>query len=254
LNEYRYLSPEKVYLKLNLAGIGSRFAACFIDGIFSGLIVAFIAIVFTFFGTVMAKHFVTQWLVAILIVVAFIVGNAYFIVFETIWNGQTPGKRFIKLRVVQVNGASVTFMMVLIRNLLRVIDGLPISYGIGILSVCFSGKNQRIGDLAAGTVVIRECTEEAPLPLNYEMVATSKVVVNSINVRRIEEADFAVLKKYLMRRENLKPEERINMELKLVEFFCRKLDINPAEIEDVPEFLKQIASIGSQGAGDKRSL
>lgn len=250
MNEYNLLSSEQVYLKLKLAGVGSRFAACFIDGIFQSLIcmpIVFLIIgiyEFQYTKVVLSMPGLWKWwLIAILILISFTILYGYFIFFETIWNGQTPGKRFIKLRVVRDNGASVTFIQVLIRNILRMLDALPSGYAIGIIAVLISKKNQRLGDMAAGTVVIREDSGDAPTPANYEIRETSWSGIARLHMHEISEADFAVLKKYLQCRKTIKRDDLLVMERKLVAFFSRKLALKPEETGNPEEFLTQVAAM-----------
>lgn len=251
MKEYSLLSPEKLYLNLDLAGVGSRFAACFIDGIFQGLLmVVFVFGIFllniTGIITLGIEDYSAWWLalmIAILLLILFAIFNGYFIFFETIWNGQTPGKRFIKIRVVQENGSSVTFLKVFIRNIIRIIDSLPSAYAIGIISVMISKKNQRLGDMAAGTIVIRENVEDAPAAINFQYIETTWSGVARLHIHKISESEFAVLKKYLLRRETLKPEETQAMDQKLSLFFIQKLELSPEDTGHPLEFLKQVAAM-----------
>ena len=104
-----------------------------------------------------------KWFSAILIVILFLVVSGYFAFFEWIWSGQTPGKRWLKLRVIREDGRPVTFWESTVRNLLRSVDMMPAPfYSIGLISVFSSGRDQRVGDLIAGTVVVRERAAEAP--------------------------------------------------------------------------------------------
>jgi len=253
VNEYKLFSPEKVYLNINLAGVGSRFAACFIDGIFQGLLMALIIFSLALFAE--SSHIAAPKLdvkttgllgLAVISVIIFVISNGYFIFFETIWNGQTPGKRFIKIRVVQENGSSVTFLMVLIRNLLRIIDSLPFGYAVGIIAWLFSKRNQRLGDMAAGTIVIRESNETVPEVVDFEVVETPWAGVARLHIHEIGEDDFAVLKKYLLRRQNLKVSEAQDLEQNLAHFFSQKLGLCFEEIGTPAEFLKQVAAMYQQ--------
>jgi uncharacterized RDD family membrane protein YckC len=249
VNEHSLLSPEKVYLKLKLAGVGSRFAALFIDSIFQSILAGFIIFVMVFLGgfsfeeVFVRMNFSGGWMIAIILFFTFTIFYGYNIFFETIWSGQTPGKRFIKLRVVQENGSSIAFVQVLIRNILRVIDSLPTGYAIGIISVMISKKNQRLGDMAAGTIVIRENGEDAPAAVNFEVRETAWSGVARLHLQEIGEEDFAVLKKYLLRRETLRQDELLVMDQKLALFFSQKLGLKPEETGNSVEFLKQVAAM-----------
>jgi len=100
--------------------------------------------------------FGTQWLIAIVIFVLFLVQFAYYAFFEAIWNGQTPGKRWTHLRVIQDSGRPITPYDAVLRNLLRFADWLPTLYAVGIVTILISRERKRVGDYAAGTVVVHE--------------------------------------------------------------------------------------------------
>jgi uncharacterized RDD family membrane protein YckC len=146
-------TPEGVELELQLAGLGSRFIAQIVDLIIKGLAIALLWFVLSQAGLVG---------VAIVIPATALVMFAYDVVFETFSNGRTPGKRAARLRVVRAGGEAVDFMSSAIRNALRLVDGLPTSYVPGIISILATKRNQRLGDLAAGTIVIHEEPIGAP--------------------------------------------------------------------------------------------
>ena len=87
---------------------------------------------------------------------AFLLYYGYFAAFEALWGGQTPGKRAVGLRVISVTGQPITTFDALLRNLLRIVDQMPGIYAVGVLSIFFTARNQRLGDLVAGTVVVQE--------------------------------------------------------------------------------------------------
>ena len=104
-----------------------------------------------------------KWVYAVLIIILFLIVSGYFAFFEWVWSGQTPSKRWLKLRVIREDGRPVTFWEAIVRNLLRTFDMMPAPfYSIGLISVFVSGIDQRVGDLIAGTVVVREREAEAP--------------------------------------------------------------------------------------------
>lgn len=248
MNEYSLLSPEKVQLKLNIAGIGSRFAACFIDSIFQSLLLAFLvagALLLHASGLIRWEmhNFRDYLLLAVLLILGFAILYGYFIFFENIWNGQTPGKRFLHLRVVGENGSPVTFLAVLIRNLIRIFDVLPSGYAVGIAAVLLSKKNQRLGDLAAGTLVIRESGEKVPLTMDFQVIDPPWAGAACLRIHEITEADYAVLKKYLLRRDTMKQESVLSIDEKLILFFSQKLGLKPEETGDPLEFLRQVAAM-----------
>lgn len=142
-------TPEGVQLDLALAGLGSRFIATSID-ILIQLAIAILGVL----GISAAFDGGVQ--ILLFSIGGFLILFAYDVAFEVLAGGRTPGKRWTGLRVVRESGAPVTFVTSAIRNVLRIVDFLPAAYGIGMIAVFFSAHNQRLGDLAAGTVVSRE--------------------------------------------------------------------------------------------------
>src|SRR6185436_17591770 len=160
-------TPERVPLHFALASIGNRFIACAID---HGLQILTLLIVIVAFSVVANYSSLgdqltnaPKWVKAVMIVVVFLIISSYFVFFEWLWNGQTPGKRLLKLRVIREDGRPITFWEAAVRNLLRSFDMMPAPfYSIGLISVFISLSDQRVGDMVAGTVVVREREAEAP--------------------------------------------------------------------------------------------
>ena len=88
------------------------------------------------------------------VLASFALYNGYFILFEWLLNGQTPGKRMLHVRVIKQGGYALRFFDTLLRNLLRVVDFLPLFYGVGLTSLLLTRDSQRLGDLVAGTLVV----------------------------------------------------------------------------------------------------
>ena len=95
-------------------------------------------------------------MLALLILAAFVLYYGYFAVFETMWSGQTPGKRAIGIRVIAASGRPLGAVDAILRNLLRIVDQMPGMYAVGLLAIFLTSRNQRLGDLAAGTVVVHD--------------------------------------------------------------------------------------------------
>lgn len=161
-------TPERVPLHFALASIGNRFLACAVDHAIQIIVLFLIYLGVTiiveysiFFGGGLTEA--PKWVIALLIIFIFLIISGYFVFFEWLWNGQTPGKRWLKLRVIREDGRPVTFWEAAVRNLLRIFDMMPTPfYSIGLISVFISEKDQRAGDMVAGTVVVREREAEAP--------------------------------------------------------------------------------------------
>jgi len=149
------ISPENLELRLPLAGPASRALAWLVDC--SILIsVLSVAVGFVSFFSILGADFVG----AMLLLVGFLLVHGYFVYFEVMGNGQTPGKRAFGLRSLRCDGRSLTLRDSLLRNLLRTVDWMPWGYSLGVVVMLAGSQRQRLGDLVAGTVVVRE----APLP------------------------------------------------------------------------------------------
>lgn len=167
-------TPERVPLSFALASIGNRFLAVAIDhaiqffAVFTigYAIYALTGIGRTAYAVAEVPSDVPNWAVAVLIILLSLVFSGYFIFFEWFWSGQTPGKKLMKLRVIRDDGRPVTLWESFARNLLRIFDAIPgfviPIYSVGLITVFVSRRDQRVGDLFAGTVVIRERSDEAP--------------------------------------------------------------------------------------------
>jgi uncharacterized RDD family membrane protein YckC len=149
----RIATPEGVDLELTLAGVGSRFTSALVDLLIQVALVVAFALLFLLGLDSAGGGGLGAALFAIL---SFLLFAGYDILFEVYGSGRTPGKRLNGLRVVREDGSPVTFLTSAVRNVLRLIDILPSFYLVGIASILATRRNQRLGDLAAGTLVVRE--------------------------------------------------------------------------------------------------
>ena len=170
-------TPEALEMELPLAGIGSRLAARLLDSILQiiALFVTFVILDASFEGSSVSDAIVA----AVAITASFLVLWGYDVLFETFGGGRTPGKRVVGLRVVAADGGQETFAMAAVRNLLRLIDEFLTLFSVGLISIAVSKKNQRLGDMAAGTLVIKDKPGE------------ETVVAPSISVRALDRLDGA---------------------------------------------------------------
>lgn len=209
-------TPERVPLHFALASIGNRFIACAIDHALQALTMLLMTGAFFFLANysmlVSRLTSAPKWFYAALLVVLFLIVSGYFAFFEWIWSGQTPGKRWLKLRVIREDGRPVTFWEATVRNLLRSVDMMPAPfYSIGLISVFTSGRDQRVGDLIAGTVVVREREAEAPhfaevfaVPVSDQALRRSfKPVEFTGGLDKLTAAEIEVVETFLRRRWDL---------------------------------------------------
>lgn len=162
-------TPEQVAIRFPIAGIGSRFLALLADSFLQGI--AYVILFFVVFLVLSAAPEAfgsaarsdEKWFIAVVILISFLLFWGYFTLFEAFWNGQTPGKKLLKLRVIRDSGRQITFFESLTRNLIRVIDAIPSFYAVGIIIMLCNRRNKRLGDFAAGTLVVHERAPEPAL-------------------------------------------------------------------------------------------
>jgi uncharacterized RDD family membrane protein YckC len=185
-------TPEGVTLELMLAGVGSRFIARLLDTLIQGVVI--IALVLS-----IALTSAPGWVNAVVIVLVFLTVFGYDTPFEILNGGRTVGKMAAGIRVVDVLGQPVSFFASAIRNILRIIDFLPIVYVVGVVTMVVTDNDQRLGDLAAGTIVVRDRFPglnggvSAPATVPVEAVATW-------DVSALTPDDLATIHQFLDRR------------------------------------------------------
>lgn len=200
------VTPEGVTLDLPLAGVGSRFIACVLDTTIQILLVLGIGLVA---GAAPDSGFVA----ALAVVASFAVFIAYDICFETLASGRTPGKRATGLRVVTVGGAPVRFMTSAIRNVLRLVDLLPGVYMVGIIAIVATKRNQRLGDLAAGTLVVRERTAASRVAPAWTAAhpPVDDADIEGWDATGLTGEEVATVRRFLERRTTLVPQARARL-------------------------------------------
>src|SRR4051812_4526163 len=205
-------TPELVVFSYTIAGVGSRALAAMIDSFIC--IAALIAILIGVAtatpqrGTGTNASVFDAWAAAIVVFAVFCVLWGYYVLFEGLADGQTPGKRLLRLRVVRDGGYSVTFGASAVRNLVRLVDIQPIpSYAIGIVAIMFSKSGKRLGDLVAGTIVVREGLMRQMAPPSVSVpTELPKALATALT-----EDEFTVLERFIERRSALDAERRATL-------------------------------------------
>jgi uncharacterized RDD family membrane protein YckC len=203
----RIATPEGIELELVLAGLASRFMAEIVDAALIGLLVlALIAIAVLAGGT------------AGLVILSVAVGGllmisvCYHVAFEVLAAGRTPGKRVTGLRVVMDNGGPEGLRASTVRNLVRLLEGLPLFYVPAVVSILVTPRNQRLGDLAAGTLVVREPRAPRRRRRRKTVMAQSALPPSlrlaDWDVSAITQEDLAAVRSFLARREAFAPAAR----------------------------------------------
>ena len=228
-------TPERVELHYVLANVGNRFLAAAIDHLIQGGL-GFVALVLA--GAFSSRGLFSSmgvWAAAITVLVIFAIYWGYFVIFETLWSGQTPGKRIMRLRVVREDGRPVRFFEAFTRNLLRLtLDFQPFpTYAIGVISIIFSARSKRVGDFVAGTVVVKERATEAPTlaeiinisNIEQQRIERAAPAPFSADTRLLAENELRAVQTFLKRRYELTPINRTALAVRLAQPIAAKLGI-----------------------------
>ena len=243
-------TPEGVDLDLALAGIGSRFVAGLFDSLIKTAIVVALAAGLGALGTAtdldtgagLGDDSVAWIGIALFGLVAFALFFGYDIAFEVLASGRTPGKRWTGLRVVRSGGQPVSLLPSVVRNLLRLVDGILL-YAVGMICMLATDRNQRLGDLAAGTIVIRERSGRrhawtaVPAPAPDPALATWDVSAVSVD-------EVATVRRFLERRHDLTDHARHRLGWELAQRLRPKV-AGAAEGQHDEVFLEQLVAAKS---------
>ena len=205
MDDYKVLTPEQVNISYSVAGLGTRFLALAIDMTIQSVLVFILAASFyaaSFYG---ASNFWTtleDWYMAIVIIIFALIYYLYFLIFELILKGRTPGKAALKIRVVRMDGRAVDVSGTVIRNLIRLIDFLPSFYAIGTICMFVNKDSRRLGDIVAGTIVIRD---ERKVTLSAIMSEQARMTQTQT---QLSDNEYALVRDFLARRKHLSKKVR----------------------------------------------
>lgn len=245
---YTVDTPENIEFSYDVAGIGSRFLAALIDSFIIILVQIILGIVLVVLYQATDDGTARSILLAVGSILSFLFLWGYYLLFELISNGQSPGKRAIGLRVVRVGGRPITFVASAIRNLVRLVDFLPGFYGIGVVVMFADGRSRRLGDLAAGTLVVKEQQVVTLASLTTPVHSASLPPVGPseqlpapslANVHLLTGQDFALVEEFLQRRASLGGESRARLGAQIAQGIRTRLGI--ADTGAVEPFLEYVA-------------
>jgi uncharacterized RDD family membrane protein YckC len=251
-------TPELVTIEMPLAGVGSRFIALLIDMILwgAGLLVIILFVVIFQPAIHAASEISEKWAVAIVIFLVFLFNWGYFTLFEAFWNGQTPGKRIAKIRVIQQTGRPIGLFESMARNFIRYIDQIPSFYAVGVITMFVTRQHQRLGDLAAGTLVVRDRTPETPLwndtgsrtftaasfaPRIATPEPHSLVSLPASGIAKLSPSDLEVLEGFFSRRLDMPLEVRQNLAERIAAALKAKSGMEPPPGVSTETFLEATA-------------
>jgi len=237
--EIRLRTPESVELEFPLAGIGSRAYALLVD--YSLIAIAMVSVMlvgllFSFQTLAYASQdafgfrpSLAKWILPIVLLGLFAIFVGYFVFFETLWQGQTPGKRMAQIRVIREDGRPIGLPQATLRALLRVFDDILLGL-VGFLFIVQGRQEKRLGDWVAGTVVIQELrarTNKDTIIIPDELKANqvADVMLETASFNLVTPDDFAVIREYLNRRSRFSVKAWETVSFRLAQQLKARLDL-----------------------------
>ena len=217
--DYTIDTPENVSFSYDIAGIGNRFIGALIDSFIVTCLVIILNILLfavlywdnTPFASLLEGEEIS-WLegfaIALFALLQFIIFWGYYTLFEFLWNGQTPGKQLVKIRVLRLDGNPIGFVEAALRNLVRPVDFLPSGYALGLVVMFSNEKSRRLGDWAAGTIVVRmradlsldSLVELAGREIQPEAAESSSMLLEFPYIRQLSTSDYELIREMLARK------------------------------------------------------
>ena len=217
-------TPEGVEVSLTLAGVGSRFVSAIVDLTIQILLILALYVVFRLSE-------LGGYAAAVYTIFSFVVVFGYDVFFEVLASGRTLGKRWNGLRVVRAGGQPITLLPSMARNVLRLVDFLPFGYLVGIISVLWTRRNQRLGDLVAGTLVIRErrtrAIEQMPIAAPEPHARAEAAMLDTSALTADE---LAATRRFLARRFEIDDDARRELAHTMAERLRPKIAGVPADV------------------------
>jgi len=233
------VTPEAVPLDLEPAGLGSRFLALILDWVIQGVAATALSL-----GLLAAVSGEAAGLAqALVLLLLFLVVFGYPVACETLWRGRTVGKLALGLRVVTVEGAPVRFRHAAIRAALGLVDFVLTGGAAAVLSVLFTPRNQRLGDLVAGTIVLRERTGlPAPAAVTFDVPSGLEGYAATLDAAAVRPEDYGAVRAFLLRAGSLRPEVRYDLAVKLATPLVSRLGTRPPAGVPPEAFLACVAA------------
>lgn len=247
-------TPESVELEFTLAGIGSRAYALAIDYLLIWVAIAAVILVATLFSVQLISLIETLggladvelWLFALAVLAIFVIYVGYFALLEANGQGQTPGKRIAKIRVIRDDGRPVSIFQTTLRSLLRPIDYFLF---LGFLFIVFfNPQEKRIGDLVAGTLVIQaeQAVDPGQLRISEAGQQAAKTLLNGVDLSPLSPDDFATIRQYLERRSQMLAQARQSLALRLAQEVQAILRLEKLPFDMTPDVFLEAVYVGYQ--------
>lgn len=259
---YAIDTPENVTFAHEIAGIGNRFIAALIDSaiimtalfLLNLLLVVGLGVLGSLDPAPVVDEEPMGWieglLLALYALVNFLIFWGYYVLFEYLWNGQTPGKRVVHIRVVRTDGNPAGVIEVMVRNLVRIVDFLPSGYGLGLLVMFFNRQARRLGDFAAGTLVIKERADVhlrsllpadrfgRPVAQSEESPVDEALLLRYANIRQLTGQDYELIREALYRHQHGALSSALLP--RLAQTIAAKLEVEPPLPSGAGQFLAEV--------------
>jgi uncharacterized RDD family membrane protein YckC len=236
--DYSVLTPERVSLQYDIAGIGSRGAAAIVDTLIQAVVLAVLFVAVTAAAAIASSlpglgaplgRGGTTLVLGLFALAVLLVTAGYFMVWEILWGGQTPGKRLVGVRVIRENGYPLRPVDAVIRNLVRIVDWLPLFYGVGMLVMLLNGRARRLGDFASGTIVVRERSPRMPTASTTRPHGPA-----------LAPADAALVRDFLVRRAGMHRRARADLAVRIATALSQRYGLT-LEGDDPETFLESLS-------------
>ncbi len=254
LNQITLQTPESVKLQFTLAGIGNRILALLVDYLVIGVLLVIGLWVFNLLllsSIDLANRFdiseadVELWVQAIQILITSFLFTTYFIGFEVFWQGQSPGKRYAQIRVVREDGRPIGLKQAVLRTLIRPVDDL---FFVGVFLILLTEREKRLGDWAAGTLVIQIQSSEqaAEFPTSETARQLMTQLPEYCALSRLTPDDFAVIREFLRRRSLMEPQARAQLASDLRRQLAEKIQLTALPVGTTAEITLEAVYLAYQ--------
>ena len=238
--DLRIRTAEHVGISYQLAGVGNRVLAAFLDVLFMAIVVVgtLVVLLRVVLPRVVLPEYVESVLAALIVVALYlVVPFAYWVVPETVWNGQTIGKRIVGIRVLRDDGSPVGFIAVVTRALLRILDLIPLLLPVDLVLIVASRKGQRLGDFVAGTVVVKARVERDFAALRTRAATPAP----DLTVRGLSGEGQRLVREFALREQALRPAARTEVARAIARTVRPAVPESAAHPDDI-EFLRAVAA------------
>jgi uncharacterized RDD family membrane protein YckC len=241
-------TPEQIELCHDLAGAGSRFFALVIDTVLQSGAFLCIWLTLMLVDSLLNHRIsglmngVAQSSLSLSTLILGALGGfimiGYYLFFEALWNGQTPGKKMAGLRVIKENGSAINIFDSAVRNFMRTVDFIPYGYLAGALTMMLNRKRKRIGDWIAGTIVIKVPADLPPVFLTETEIEPPSAPVD---ISSLSKDEYHLVRNYIIRRGELSGTTRRELSERLVALMMKRLSLSENPFGSAEEMLEWIA-------------